>query len=78
MAPPNRAQISPDEGNILLAMSAFQSGQCASISATARIYNVAEATLTRIINGGTAREDFVDDSTYLQFLTVIDSIPFVY
>jgi hypothetical protein len=58
MAPPNRAQISPNEGNILLAMSAFQSGQCASISAAARIYNVSKATLTRRINGGTAREDY--------------------
>jgi hypothetical protein len=58
MAPPNRAQISPNEGNILLAMSAFQSGQCASISAAARIYNVSKATLTRRINGGTTREDY--------------------
>jgi DNA invertase Pin-like site-specific DNA recombinase len=39
-------------------MSAFQSGQCASISAAARIYNVSKATLTRRINGGTAREDY--------------------
>jgi hypothetical protein len=39
-------------------MSAFQSGQCASISAAARIYNVSKATLTRRINGGTTREDY--------------------
>jgi hypothetical protein len=56
MAPPNGAQISPNEGNTLLAILAFQSGQCASISASARIYNVSKAALTRRINGGTTRE----------------------
>jgi DNA invertase Pin-like site-specific DNA recombinase len=58
MAPPNRAQISPNEGNILPVMSVFQSGQCASILAAARIYNVSKATLTRRINRGTTREDY--------------------
>jgi hypothetical protein len=58
MAPPNRAQIIPNEGSILLAMSAFQSGQCASVSAAARNYNVSRATLTRRLIGGTTREDY--------------------
>jgi hypothetical protein len=49
MAPPNRAQISPNEGNILLAMSAFQSGQCASISAAVRIYNCKERQMESVI-----------------------------
>jgi hypothetical protein len=42
----------------LLAISAFQSGQCASILAAAKIYNVSKATLTRRVNGGTSREDY--------------------
>jgi hypothetical protein len=32
MLPPKRVRISPNEGNILLVLSAFTSGQCASIS----------------------------------------------
>ncbi len=58
MPPPYRVQISPKEGSILLAMSAFQSGQCASISAAAMAYNVPKTTLLRRIHGGTAREDY--------------------
>jgi len=55
---PKRVQISPNEGSILLAISAFQSGQCASISAAAKGYNVPKTTLIRRIHGGTAREDY--------------------
>jgi hypothetical protein len=40
MALPKRVHISPNEGSILLTLSAFTSGQCASISAAAKIYNV--------------------------------------
>ena len=58
MPPPNRVQISPNEGSTLLAMSAFQSGQCASISVAATAYNVPKTTLFRRIHGGTAREDY--------------------
>jgi hypothetical protein len=39
-------------------MSAFRSGQYASISAAAAAYNVSKAILARRLNGGTAREDF--------------------
>ncbi|KXL46718.1 MAG: hypothetical protein FE78DRAFT_89105 [Acidomyces sp. 'richmondensis'] len=40
MPPPNRVQISQNEGSIMLAMSAFNSGQCDSISAAAKAYNL--------------------------------------
>ena len=58
MPPSNRVQISQNEGSILLAMSAFQSGQCVSASAAAKAYNVPKTTLIRRLNGGTAREDY--------------------
>ncbi len=54
----NRVQISPNEGSILLAISAFQSGQCASISAAAKIYKVPKTTLIHRIKGRPAREDY--------------------
>jgi len=53
-----RVQISPNERSILLAISAFQSGQCASISAVAKAYNVPKTTLIRRIRVETAREDY--------------------
>jgi hypothetical protein len=58
MPPPKRVHISPNEGSILLALSAFTSGQCASISAAAKIYNVSKTTLIRRLHGGTTREQF--------------------
>jgi hypothetical protein len=58
MPPPKRVHISPNEGSILLALSAFTSGQCASISAAAKIYNVSKTTLIRRLHGGATREQF--------------------
>jgi hypothetical protein len=59
MSQPNRVQISPKEGSLLLAISAFQSGQCASISAAAATYEVPKTTLARRLRGGTSREDYI-------------------
>jgi hypothetical protein len=58
MSQSKRVQISSKEGDILLAMSAFQSGQCANVFAAAKVYNVNYKTLDRRINGGTSREDY--------------------
>ena len=58
MPPLNRVQISPNEGSILLAISAFQLGQCASILGATKAYNVPKTTLIRRIHRGTAREDY--------------------
>jgi hypothetical protein len=54
--PPLRTQISSNEGNILLAMSAIKSHQFSSISAATNAFNISKATLTRRINRGTSRE----------------------
>lgn len=59
MSPPKRVQISMIEGNILLAVSAFQSGQFTSIFAAANAYNVCHKTLYRRVKGGTSREDYI-------------------
>jgi hypothetical protein len=58
MPPSERVHISPNEGGILLALSAFTSGQCASISAAAKIYNVSKTTLVRRVYRGVTREQF--------------------
>ena len=55
---PIRTRISPNEGSILLAVSAFQSGQFRSIGAAARAYNVALRTLLNRINRVTLREEY--------------------
>jgi hypothetical protein len=59
MSQPNRVQISSNEGSLLLAISAFQSGQCASISAAAATYKVSKTILARRLRGGTSREDYM-------------------
>ena len=58
MSQSKRVQTSPNEGNILLAISAFQSGQCASMSAAAKTYGVPKTTLIHRIKGRPIREDF--------------------
>jgi hypothetical protein len=68
MSQPNRVQISPKEGSLLLAISAFQSGQCASISAAAATYEVPKTTLARRLRGGTSREDYMPGNKKLSHL----------
>ncbi|KXL47796.1 MAG: hypothetical protein FE78DRAFT_29680 [Acidomyces sp. 'richmondensis'] len=46
MPPPNHVQISQNEGYIILAMSAFNSGQRDSILAAAKAYNISKSTKT--------------------------------
>jgi hypothetical protein len=58
MSQPKRVQTSSKEGNLLLAISAFQLGQCASVNTAAKLYDVVPKTLYRRINGGTSREDY--------------------
>jgi hypothetical protein len=58
MPPSKRVHISPNEGSILLALSAFTSGQYASISVAAKIYNVSKTTLIRRLRRGVTREQF--------------------
>jgi len=68
MSQSKRVQISSKEGNILLAMSAFQSGQCVNIFAAAKAYNVDYKTLHRRINGGTSREDYIPTNKKLSLI----------
>jgi hypothetical protein len=49
-------------------MSAFQSGQYASISATAKAYSVPKATLARRINGSTSRESYIPNNKKLSLV----------
>lgn len=58
MAPPYRANSSPDEGIILLAASAFHSGEIKSVSAAAKAYNAHKSTLYKKIKGQTPREGY--------------------
>jgi hypothetical protein len=65
MSQPSRVQISSNEGSLLLAISAFQSGHCRSISAAAATYRVSKATLARRLRGGTSREDYTPSNKRL-------------
>jgi hypothetical protein len=55
---PKRVHISLNEGSILLTLSALTSGQCASISAAVKIYNVSKTILIRRLHRGAIREQF--------------------
>ena len=68
MSQSQRVQISANEGSILLAMLAFQPGQCASVHAAAKAYNVNHRTLARRINGGTSREDYTLTGKRLSYI----------
>ena len=57
--------MSSRDGSILLAMSAFQSGQFRSIRAAAHAYNVPPTSLARRISGVTSRADFRPKNTRL-------------
>jgi hypothetical protein len=58
MSQSKRVQTSSNEGRILLALSAFQSGQCKTPSTALKMYSVPRNTLYRRINGQTLREDY--------------------
>ena len=58
MATSTRAQISPKEANLLLAISAFQSGQFSSVNAAATAFNVSKTTLLQRMKGKQLREDY--------------------
>ena len=68
MQRPKRVQTSPNEGNILLALSAVQSGQCKTPSAALKIYSVPRNTLYRRINGQTLREDYTPTNKRLSLI----------
>jgi hypothetical protein len=68
MSQPKRVQTSSKEGNLLLAISAFQSGQCASVNAAAKLYDVVPKSLYRRINGGTSREDYTPTNKRLSLV----------
>jgi hypothetical protein len=59
MSQPKHVQMSSKEGNLLLAISAFQLGQYASINIAAKLYDIVPKTLYRRINRGTLREDYI-------------------
>ena len=59
MAPPNNAQSSPNEGNILLAIQAIRLGQISSMRKAAAQYNIPFSTLRRRMNGSQSKEDWV-------------------
>jgi hypothetical protein len=68
MSQPKRVQISSNEGRILLALSAVQSGQCKTPSAASKMYSVPRNTLYRRINGQTSREDYTPTNRRLSLI----------
>lgn len=57
-APPPPTHTSPNEGSILLALSAFQAGQFKSVRAAAAAFTVSAATLQRRVNGRASRDGY--------------------
>jgi hypothetical protein len=57
MTPPNNAQSTINEGDILLASQAIRLGQIPSIRQAASVYNVTRSTLRRRINGTRSKRD---------------------
>jgi hypothetical protein len=68
MQRPKRIQTSANEGNILLALSAFESGQCKSLYAASKMYNVPKNTLYRRMNRSTLREDYTPTNKKLSYI----------
>jgi len=58
MSLPKRVRSSPNEGSILLAISALKSNTCNSITAAAKAYGVPKSTLYDRIKGTPSREDY--------------------
>jgi hypothetical protein len=59
MASSKRVRISPNEGSVLLALSALKSNTCSSITAAAKAYGVPKSTLYDRMKGTPSREDYV-------------------
>jgi hypothetical protein len=52
----------------LLALSAFESGQCKSLYAASKMYNVPKNTLYRRMNRSTLREDYTPTNKKLSYI----------
>jgi hypothetical protein len=65
MAPSKRVQKSSNEGSVLLAISAFRSGDIGSVNAAAKTYGVSKSTLLRRLKGSPAREDYMPQNSNL-------------
>jgi hypothetical protein len=59
MTPPNNAQTSSNEGDILLAIQAIELGQIRSIRQAATRYNVPYSTLRRRMDGTQSKSDTI-------------------
>ncbi len=57
--------MAQNEGRILLALQAYQTGQIPSLRAAARTYEVPHATLTRRFHGTLSQSDFVSPNRKL-------------
>ena len=57
MAPPNTTQLPYNEADVVLAVSAINTGQIQSVRRAAATYNVPKATLRRQLNGTQSRHD---------------------
>jgi hypothetical protein len=68
MSQPKRVQISSNEGRILLALSAVQSGQYKTPSTASKMYSVPRNTLYRRINRQTSREDYTPTNRRLSLI----------
>ena len=58
MVPSKRVHSSPNEGSILLAISAIKSGAIGTLNAAAKMYGVSKTTLHRRLQGAPSREDY--------------------
>ena len=57
MTPPNNAQSSTNEGDLLLAIQAIRLGQIPSVRQAAQLYKVPKTTLHRRMNGTRSKRD---------------------
>nr|POF17747.1 pogo transposable element with znf domain [Quercus suber] len=60
--------MTSNEGAVVLAMSAFRSGQFKSVRATAQAYNISKTTLLRRINGHPSKEDYTPENKRLSLV----------